>query len=310
MKIRILTALLVLCVLLLPVTAYANSTTAAKDPILPGEECELALDYAQAETVFADLPVKLYKVATVSRDYQYTLTQEFAPAELKLNGIQSQHEWDTVRFTLESYIAANGIPATTETVSDENGSVFFEKLETGLYFVPAVTATDNGFRYYFASAIVALPNLNGEGDWNYAVTANLKPDVRPPSSDDLEYKVLKLWRGDGEKNRPQEVTVDIIKDNTVVRTVILSAENNWNYSWYAADDGSVWTVAEKNVAPGYTVTVEKNAAAFSIINSYNENPPGPPPTGDTLNVGLYILLLCGSGIGMMLLGLRLKGNKG
>lgn len=309
MKIRILTILLAACILLLPVTVYAYSTTDAKDPISLTEECSLSLDYALGEVAFADVAVKLYKVATVSQDYQYTITQDFAPVELRLNGIKSQSEWDTVRSTLESYIAANNIAATAEAVSDETGKVRFEKLETGLYYVPAVTATDNGFCYYFASAIVSLPNLDGEGNWNYSVAVNTKPDVRPPASGDLEYKILKLWQGDGEHERPQEVTVDIIKDNKVVKTVVLSAENNWNYIWYAADDGSIWTVAERDVAPGYTVTIKKSATTFSIINSYDKNPPGPPPTGDTSNIGLYILLIGVSGIGLVLAGLQLKDKK-
>ena len=309
MKKKICALILILCILFIPYNIYAASTTQAKEPITLTKDCALQLSYASGENAFSDLDVKLYKIASVSADFQYTLLDPFSSTKLMLNGIQSQSEWNTVRSTLESFILANEIASDTAVSTDNDGVASFGGLSAGLYFVPAQTATLDGFRYYFQSALISLPGLLDDGTWNYSVSANPKPDVRPPSSDDPEYKVLKLWKGDDSENRPNQVTVDLIKDGAVVRTVTLSSENNWCYSWYAADDGSIWTVSEKNPPAEYTVTVEQNQTTFSIINSFEEEPDDPPKTGDTTHMSFYVLLLSIAGIVLLLLGIgRRKGT--
>ncbi len=309
MKKKTYMLILIIALLFIPYNIYAASTTQAKEPISTTEKCSLQLSYTSAETTFSNLDVKLYRVASVSADFQYSLLDQFASTKLVLNGIQSQSEWNTVRFTLESFIMANEITYDATLLTDDQGVVSFSELPVGLYFVPAQTATLNGFRYYFQSALISLPGLLDDGTWDYSVLASPKPDVRPPSSDDLEYKVLKLWKGDGSENRPNQVTVDLIKDSVVARTVTLSAENNWSYSWYAADDGSIWTVSEKDPPKDYTVTVEQNKTTFSIINSFEEEPDDPPKTGDTTHVSFYVLLLSIAGIVMLLLGVgKRKGT--
>jgi len=296
---------LTLCLLLIPFNSGAFSTTDAKEPILITEPCYLLLHYASNGIPMPVDTVDIYLVATVSTDFQYTLTAEYAETGLILNGIQSQSEWNTIRNTLESYILAQNKTPTASSTTDETGKVVFEKLIPGLYFVPAMTATIDGFRYYFASTLIALPNLTENGTWNYAVEANPKPDVRPPYSTDLEYSVIKLWKDADGTKRTSSVTVDIIKDGTVVKTVQLSDENHWQYTWYAADDGSTWTVAEQDVPEGYFVTIDRNQTAFTVINTTND-PPDNPDSGETLNIGFLAAIMCISGAAMLLLSFRRK----
>jgi len=308
MKNKVMILILVVCTLLFTGTVHARSLKSAKEPIDLSKICELTLDYSSDGVSFAGISVKLYKIASVSENCRYTLTDNFAASNVTINGITSQSEWNTVRTTVESFVYSSGVGPVCESVIAEDGSLKFSGLDTGLYFVPAVIAEHDGFRYYFQSAIISLPDLNEDGTWNYSVEADPKPDVRPPSSTDLEYKVVKLWKGDGKLTRPADVTIDIIKDGEVVATVVLSDDNGWSYTWNAADDGSVWTVAERNVAAGYTVSVDKNETTFSVINTYDKPPVDAPQTGDTYNIGLYIVLMCVSGIGLVLFGIKRKSE--
>lgn len=307
MKNRISMLILTICLLLIPYTVYALSTDQAKEPIDSDALCTLTLNYTSSEAALPSLAVDVYRVAEVSPDFRYSLTSPFADSGLILNGLLSQSEWNTVRTTLDSYVAANGVSPSATVATDENGTAVFDELATGLYYVAPQTVTVDGFRYYFASTVISLPDLKEDGNWNYEITANPKPDVRPPSSTDLEYRVLKLWKGGEEETRPTEVTVDLLKDGTVVRTVTLSAENGWSYSWFAADDGSLWTVAEQNVPEGYTVTVEQNETVYTVVNTLESSDDSSiPETGDTGSAGYIILFLCAAGIILVLLGMQRK----
>ena len=305
MKNRVSLLILTICLLLIPYTAYALSTEQAKEPIATDELCALTLTYASAEVTLPSLVVDIYRVASVSTDFRYTLESAFEETALTVNGIQTQREWNTVRTTLDSFIAARGIEPTATASTVANGTATFTDLSTGLYYVAPQTVTVDGFRYYFASTLIALPDLKEDGTWNYQVSATPKPDVRPPSSSDLEYRVLKLWQGDDEETRPPEITVDLLKDGEVVRSVTLSQENGWSYSWFAADDGSLWTVAEQSVPHGYTVTVEQNETVFTMVNTVeSSDDSGIPETGDTGHTGFLVLFLSAAGVLLVLAGMK------
>ncbi len=308
---RLCTLILAVCLLMVPCHVCAQADTQnAKEPISLTQIGSLTLTYASEDAALPAMNIAAYHVAEVSADFQYTLSADFAATQLTLNGLRSQSEWDTVRTTLEMHVAAQAPTPVAVVATDAQGVVAFAELTPGLYFIPAQVASVDGFLHYFQSALVALPGLEEDGTWNYNQSANPKPSVRPPSSDDLEYRVLKLWQGDDPLRRPASITVDLIKDGTVVKTVTLSDENDWCYTWYAADDGSVWAVVETTLLQEYHTTINKNETVFSIINTYN-TPPGTdsPETGDTSRIGLYVLLLCLSGIGLVLLGVRKEGNK-
>jgi hypothetical protein len=100
--------------------------------------------------------------------------------------------------------------------------------------------------------------------------------------------------------------------------VILPEENHWAYAWTAPDDGADWMVVERDVPAGYTVTVEERAASFVLTNTLiSENPPEEdetepetsPKTGDTSNIMLYTMLMYGSGIILILLGISGKRKR-
>lgn len=297
-----LSLFLCLCLCVLPLEVYASSTDQANGFINTEQKCTLHLTYSYDALYFSDVSVNLYQIATVSRDCQYTATEAFAPCGLNFNGITSQSEWNTIQSTLNNFIAANAPAPVAQQKTNEEGKAVFTDLEPGLYLSSPVQVTHDGFRYYFASVLSALPDLNEENAWEYEVSAKCKPDVDNPSGEDIQYKVVKLWKDEGhEENRTESIEIDIIKDGETVKTVVLSDDNNWSYSWYAEDDGSVWSVMERNIPEGYSVTVENRLTTFTVVNSYSTPPPDIPQTGDTSNIGFFVILMCLSGCALMIL---------
>ena len=315
-KIGIIVFLLCFCFHLMPFQVMAASTSDAVEPIMPEKECSLTISYCYGETAFSGVEVKLYRIAEVSADFKYALTQNFASSGLVLNGIQTADEWDVIRSTLETYILANNIAPEFTSVTNEAGEVRFGPLKTGMYFTIVGQAELDDLLCQFDPALIALPGLGADGCWQYQVSVNAKGEVLPPVNPDeeIELKVLKLWRGDENRNnRPESIEVEIFCDGISYITVILSEENHWTYSWSAMDDGSNWTVVERNVPQGYTVTVEENQTTFVLTNTwtptYPDDPGKPPQTGDTSNILLYVLLMLGSGSMLVVLGITGKKSR-
>ena len=315
-KIGIVVFLLCLCFHLIPHQAMAASTSDAVEPIIPENECSLTISYCYAETAFSDIEVKLYRIAQVSADFKYTLTQPFEASGLILDGIRTAGEWNVIRSTLEAHILAYNIAPEFAAVTNEDGQVSFETLETGMYLAIVSQAEQDDLHYRFDSALIALPGLGPDGRWQYQVSVNAKGEVLPPVDPDeeVELKVLKLWRGDeGRTERPKSIEVEIFRDGSSYKTVILSEENHWAYTWTAKDDGSSWTVVERNIPQGYTVTVEERQSTFVLTNTWTptdpDDPGRPPQTGDTSNILLYILLMVGSGSMLIILGITGKKSR-
>ena len=315
-KIGVLVFLLCFCFYLMPYQAMAASTSDAVEPIIPEKECSLTISYCYGETAFSDIQVKLYRIAEVSADFRYTLTQSFEASGLILDGIRTAGEWNVFRSTLETHILTYNIAPEFTSVTNEDGQVSFESLKTGMYLAIVNQVEQDDLHYRFDSALIALPGLEPDGCWQYQVSVNAKGEVLPPVDPDeeVELKVLKLWRGDeGRNDRPKSIEVEIFCNGISYETVILSEENHWAYSWSAKDDGSSWTVVERNVPQGYTMTVEERQSTFVLTNTwtptYPDDPVKPPQTGDTSNIMLYVLLMIGSGSMLIILGITGKKSR-
>ena len=306
-RLGIIVFLLCFCLRLMPQYAYAASTTEAKEPIATDKECTLTICYSYGEKVFPDQIVKLYKVADVSANFQYTLTSSFAASGLILNGVQSNGEWKVIRSTLEAYILANNIAPTLTTTTDELGQACFTQLTPGLYLASAMSVVQDDLTCFFDSALTALPGLGTDGLWQYRVAVAAKPEILPPTEPDeeIQFKVLKLWKGDeGRTDRPQNIEVEIFRDGVRIETVVLSEDNHWSYSWTVMADGASWKAVEQNVPSGYTMTLEQRENTFVLTNARSDQPkPLPPQTGDTSNILLYTVLMYVSGTMLIILGI-------
>ena len=315
-RIGIIGLLLCICLCLMPCSAEAVSTADAKELISPERSCTLTVSYLYEGTAFSDLPVSLYKIADVNEECYYTLTAPFRSSELILNGIQTNGEWDVVRFTVEAHMISNGIAADAAAVTDQTGRACFDSLAPGLYLVVPGTGTAGEVQCVFDSTLVSLPGLSTEGLWEYEEAIASKGTPVPPgdSGEENTYHVLKLWRGDSaDSGRPNMIEVDIFRNRVFYQTVILSEDNHWSYSWTAKDDGTDWMVAERNVPSGYTVTLEQQDTTFVLTNTKIPDHPSPeelpPKTGDTSNILLYILLMSVSGSLLVLMGLTGKNKR-
>ena len=288
-------AILLICILVQPSTACAEELVT-----MPGN-CTLKLEYSREGTAFEGLEIAIYRVAAMYEDGSYALTGAFSGYPVKIHDIRSQLQWREAANTLAAYAQADGIAPAAMADTDESGNVTFSNLETGLYLVREVIGRNAEGICQFENFIVFLPTPQTDGTALFDVSAKPKSTVIP--EEPAAYQVVKLWKDTGNQNqRPTAITVDILKNGQVAETVILSAENNWSYAW-SAPAGDTWTVVERDVPEGYTVTITENQTLFTITNTGVTPDPEWPQTGDTFHLRLCILLMSLSGIGLVALGI-------
>ena len=231
-RMAVIAILICLCVWFSPCNVLAASTTDATQPIDINKECSLTFTCACDTTTVSGVTVRLYNVADVSNDFQFTLNQKFADTKLIINGIKTNSEWDVVRATLEAHIVANNIEPYATLTTNSNGQTFFENLKSGLYLAIADSMVCDDITYFFESALVSLPSLADGGTWQYDLSVSAKSEMIPPSKQEEEFKIVKFWKGDtGRNSRPDSIEVEIFKDGISYKKTILSQDNNWSYTF-------------------------------------------------------------------------------
>ena len=290
---------LVACLIL---TLAFSVPTSAREIVELERACTLDLTYKYEETFFDGEEIKIYKVADFTLVGEYVLSDMFDEYPINIGDIKTQDEWNAVRDTIVAYIAADSLVPTTTATTNADGVASFDNLSVGLYLVGGIVTDyiDDG-TIEFADFLISVPGIDEADKWVYDVDATPKSVYHEPVYEEIEYSVIKLWKDSGnEDKRPNAVEIEIFKDGELIENVKLSSENNWKHSWIGLDDGSVWTVVERNVPEGYTLTLEKKDAAFVVTNTFI---PIEPPTGDSFNAQPYIIAICVSGVLLIVVGI-------
>lgn len=261
----------------------------------------MTLYYQKDGISFPDLNIRIYRVGEVCADGTYALTEPYASYPVNIDGLESTEQWLRVASTLSAYITADGIQPDRETLTDVDGVARFDDLRTGLYLVREAMAEGETGTYLFNQFLIFLPGNGSDGTYNYQVEAKPKSTEFVPKS---QYTVVKLWQDEDDRSqRPASITVAIYRDGVLQETQELNEGNNWTYTWYVAgEDRSIWTVEEQDVPEPYRVTIQQNGSVFTVINS-RPGEPEIPETGDTFAPMFWVMLMCLSGLGLLILGL-------
>ncbi len=300
--------LLALCSCIVILGAFLlASVTASATTIETEKLSSLTVIYKDCEAAFSGLTIKTYRIADVSEDGKYTLCGNFKKYPVSLYDVRSQAEWRSITSTLASYAVADKLQPTKMQTTDETGTVRYDGLLPGMYLTLSVKNEGTGQITVFENFLTAIPQPTDDGTYNYDVTAYPKNTRHTPTLKKISHKVIKQWKdNDCQSKRPSEIKVDLYKDGELQETVSLSGKNNWVYEWTAADDGSNWSAVERDIPDDYKVNVTKQGNTIILTNIYFGGGLEPPQTGDTSNIEPYIVVMCVSGLTMILLSLWKK----
>ena len=298
---RRLLLIVLLFAVIQPICAHAIT------PVDTQRNCSITLHYTKDDTVFPGLDVHIYRVAKASPDGTFDLVSPFDSYPVNIHGITTQQEWQEATSTLAAYISADQIVPHHSKKTDTTGTVVFDQLATGLYLICGTVAENEDGLYEFDDFLIYLPTPLEDGSHDYDVEAKPKCSAFTPMT---EYKVIKLWKDSGyTSKRPKSITIDILKDGVLYDTQVLSAENNWTYTWRVPDGEGKWTVVERDVPRSYTVTITNKMAVFTITNTYPTPSTDIPKTGDIFPLWPYIIVMCLSGFLLLALGIWHKRNQ-
>lgn len=297
---------IVACILM---TMLISTPLTARELVDTDRACTLDLTYKYEDTLFSGAEVKIYKVAAFSIEGVFELTGAFKDYSVDVVNVKSQDEWNALAETFSAYIIADAIVPTATATTDTQGIASFTDVEVGLYLVSGFVADyTDGATVRFGDFLISVPGIDEDDKWVYEVDAFPKPVYHEPKYEDIEFSLIKLWKDPGNENkRPASINVDIYKDGALFESVVLKEDNNWSFSWTAKDDGSIWKVVERGIPEKYTVTFENRETSFIITNTYG---PDSPPTGDSTSILPYVMMLCASGVLLVIFGiLRRKKDK-
>ena len=203
-----LMALAMVCTM--PLKAFAASTDQATEQIDTAKTSTLSVAYNADDTEFESVKVQLYRVADLTAEYDFVLTEEFAASGLDLNNLDSSDQWRTVSDTLDAFVQANSPEAIGDfTLAPSKTKAVFDGLTPGWYFIPQVVLICENDIRTFSSVIATLPTVQ-EGKWVYSFETKPKSENVVPTYKDVKYFINVVWDDKGnEQYRPDSVVAQI-----------------------------------------------------------------------------------------------------
>lgn len=222
-----------------------------------------------AHSVVSGAKLELCRVAVLSDSAvpEYTLTEDFENCGISVDDIADS----TAAKHLAAYAVAHSVQTVT-AVTDSDGKAVFNDLPLGVYLV---YQSGGGEKFYpIDPFVVTVPVTSASGtDWLYDVDASPKTQLRPTTAEVTTLTVKKLWQDGNTKNRPESVSVSLLRDGEQFDSVVLSDENDWQYTWAQLLADYSWSVTETNVPQGYTVKYVEEDGVVTIINTAENTPP-------------------------------------
>ena len=253
--------LAVMLVAALALTAFAADTT------------NLRVSLVDENTPVSGATFEIYRVGEKSADGGLILTGSFAdyPVDLNEVGEDSSEEASA----LYGFAKMDGLAADFMVTTGETGIALAEGLTDGIYLIAGLPCEFNGLVYNTEPQLLVLP-------WMDAITGEvdeepvLQVKFAKEEKEIITRKVLKIWKNDSPHDRPESITVHLLKDGVIYDTVILNRENRWRHVWTDLDASALWQIVEEVPRP-YRVRVQLDGHTFLLTNYGPDRPPEPTP---------------------------------
>ena len=218
----------------------------------------VTLKESKEDKPIKDANITIYKIATVTEKdnnlfYQYQ--DKITNCQANINNLLNKELSKYLNKCIEN-LELSSITKTT----NKDGFVKFDNLQLGLYLVKQTNKVE-GYSN-IDPFLVAIPKEENN-IWIYDIKATPKTDIIRL----MDIIVEKKWDIINSSTRPNEVTIELLKDKEVIDTIILNDENNWTYTWYQIEESDSYSVKEKNVPDGYTDTYRQVGNKFIVTNT-------------------------------------------
>lgn len=242
---------------------------------------KITIEYVSTDGPLDNVSFSIYRIGDVSGS-KIIPNSIFDDYSVSFD-ISDSEKLTTLAKTVSAYALRDDITPDFTDITNENGVADFDGrvFDAGAYLYVAEKHFQYGNIYFCEPVIIVLPY--GDED---SIVSKPKYEVVPEDGESISvaYRVLKGWKNDEENVRPPEIQVQLLRDGEIYDTVTLNIENNWRYQWDNLSSRYHWTVTEKDVAPGYLVSLSQNEKTLLLVNSVpdEEDTTVPDePTTDT-----------------------------
>lgn len=235
---------------------------------------------------------KVGEAQEVNSNLVFSLTGSFSGSGVSLSDLNASG----LAQKLVDYAKKNNVQGHSAQ-ANKNGYVTFSGLSAGLYLVMQSEAVDG----YLPAVpfLVSLPMYSGESDsWIYSIDA--APKVQRPSREPVSVTVVKKWL-DNNKNRPDSLTVNLLQEGEIVDTVVITAEDDWKYTWNNLNAYYSWTVKEV-VPEGYKAEYSVYKDTTTITNKASWYVPPADVLIQTGQLNWPVPILVSAGLLLILVG--------
>ena len=236
------------------------------------------------QVIISSIEMQIFKIGERQTGDEIKLTGDFADYNVSLD-ITSASAMQEAATTLENYARVDKISPTDSVKSDEKGIALFENVAQGIYLVTGLPLEVDTLEYTPVASIVEVIDMPDRLD----ITTNHKFKATDINNGELvNFSVKKLWHNDDPTVRPDEIRVELYRNDTLFETVTLNYDNGWTYFWEGMSNDD-WRVKEVSTGENYTVTYNYQEIVFEVINTYNppeettttEETPAPVETTTT-----------------------------
>lgn len=247
--------------------------------VKPGKGNKIECVYKVEFKPVPDVEFNLFKIADKNSDGTYSWTDTFkgynvTPPKEDISGLNQMIN------TLADYSIRDRLIPLEVVKSGEDGTFTFTDLEDAMYMVVGVSykiQVGNETRVYtpVPFAVTFPYKVNTEGSSSDKAVVEVKHTLFI-ETETIARHVIKIWHDEGyEYNRPTSISVDLLQDGRVIDTVILSAANNWRYTWEKLDGTHRYSVVESRTPTNYTTSTDFQGGTFIVCNEII--PPTIPP---------------------------------
>lgn len=219
---------------------------------------KITLTEEQDNEAISGAEITIYKVASADEEEHkliFTYTDEFNHCKTSLDNLN-----DT-SITKEISKCAKDVSSELVQTTNNLGSVKFKNLDLGLYLVTQSNKVE-GYSN-IDSFLVMIPKVE-DNKWIYNIKSEPKTDIYRT----INLQVIKVWNKQNKNTKlPDNVTIELYKDEELIDTITLNNENNWNYIWQDIEKSDSYKVVEKNIPKKYTATYTQEGYVFTVTNT-------------------------------------------
>lgn len=196
----------------------------------------------------------LYYIASINQDSSnnlfYSITDDFKDCDISLDDLKLSIKLDEI---------TKGISHHYLIETDNKGTANISNLPLGLYFVKQINSV-NGYAPC-KPFLVTLPMLENN-HYIYHVNASPKTEVEKL----ISITIKKEWKADENAIIPNEVTIQLYKEDEVVKTAVLNEQNDWQITYPNMPKSDTYFVKEVNIPNGFTPIYDQYDYIFTVTN--------------------------------------------